>query len=127
MDKSPKAYSFNREYYFSSLQEAMNNSFGFLPEEGEEIFGWEADKVYFKASDFFHLGSDDLINNAYDEVGEMSDIWDFSREEENSLEKELKKALDDWCDKNNKHPEFWGVKNEREIKFVIPKTKNTES
>lgn len=111
-----QCYSLNDEdYKFSSIEELVER---YADEEDKTegiVTFYGGDIVKYKASDFFHNGLmiEILQNDAWDELGEVSEKYldDTTEEQTSELGKEIKSVIDKWADKYSKHPEFYGVNN----------------
>ena len=89
-------------------------------EIGEIATIYQGEAVRKSASDFLYFDSDNLKENAIDNVGEYADSWlSISKEEEFDLQAMLKAAVDAWADKHSQQPTFYGVKNIKEIKVKV--------
>lgn len=115
-----KCYSIDGERYWPTISDAMGDPDLWIEFPGpceKEI--WEADRVNYRASFFFNLDFDDIAQAAFDEVGEASDSWELTRDQERTLEAALSQAFDKWADENDGHPKFFGVQNPRRIRIRI--------
>lgn len=117
-----KCYSTNEEEYsFTSLEEAAEYIWDLdQATVGDVTTVWEGDVVELFASNFSPYMAEYLTQRAYDEHGEFSESWKFSREEEKSLQDVVDEAVDKWATEHNMHPKFYSVKNVTPItiKFI---------
>ena len=60
---------------------------------------------------------DDIVDNAYDEVGEVAEgfLSLISKEEYDLLEERLNEALSEWLDETRNQPTFWKVSNVEKV------------
>ena len=60
---------------------------------------------------------DDIVDNAYDEVGEVAEgfLSLISKEEYDFLEERLNEALSEWLDETRNQPTFWKVSNVEKV------------
>lgn len=112
-----KCYSCNEdEYYHTSIEDAVEDLWnGGQYEIGEVATIWEGDPDLKTASHFTPNMAEYLQERAYDELGEVTDSWEFSEKEDKSLQNAVNKAVDDWATANNMQPKFYSVENVREI------------
>lgn len=116
---SEKCYSINEEEFNYESEEAAvekiwNNG---DHKAGDTATIFAGDTVPRSASDFVPSLADLMVEQAYDQHGEYSDTWEFSRAEEDDLQEVVAKAVDEWADKNNMQPRFWSIENIRQIKI----------
>lgn len=124
-----KCYSSNEEYFYADLetplQQAVENYLdyneGFVGETEIEIF--EADKINNSISKF--LGTcvaDVLVETACDDDdgGEAAEAWGAKiLKNHQEIQKTVRDALENWADRTNNQPDFFGVKNVRPISVKI--------
>lgn len=62
---------------------------------------------------------DNVVENAYDEVGEVVEgfLGSVSKEEYGFLEERLNDAFKTWLDETKNHPTFWKIVNVEKIEF----------
>lgn len=114
-----KCYSCDEENFsHSSIEDAAQDLWEGSDDHkvGDIVTIWEGDPVRHTAGGLVPNMADELTERAYDEIGEHSDTWEFSREEEKSLQEAVEKTVNEWADANNMQPRFWGIINTREIK-----------
>ncbi len=113
-----KVYSNNQEEYcHDSAEEAGEALWNFSESKvGDIIIVWEGETVRHYAESFVPNMADALTEAAYDEVGEWSDGWEFSKEEAQSLQAAVEKTVEEWADANKMQPDFYSVTDVKEIK-----------
>jgi len=72
---------------------------------------WEGDAVKRPASEYLPDIVEAMQDRAYDEVGEHSDGWEFSKEQTTELQEVVAKAVDQWATANNMQPHFYQIIN----------------
>lgn len=95
----------DEEFYDSSWEEAAIS----LWENGDAEIGDEAtvysmEFVKCKASDFLPSMAEDLVERAYDELGESPNDWSFGAEEDKALQGAVGDFVNYWCHANNCEP-----------------------
>ena len=89
--------------------------------EGEIVTIYQGEAVQKSASDFAHFDHCDLSEHAIDQVGDYADSWltGVTQEQQFDLQVLIEHAVDEWADKHNKQPTFYGVKNIKEITVKV--------
>lgn len=107
----------DEEFWSNTEIESAIEDYGYTREEngdddfetGDIITIYRGECQNYRASYFCVDITDDITNCAYDNCGECSEDWLNGREKE--LNEHIKKAIDEWCDKNNEQPKFGTMKN----------------
>jgi len=87
---------------------------------GQTITLWEGEEYKPEAADFLPRSIlEQMCENAYELHGEYSEDWPDCNASESSLDEYLIKATNDWADKHNQQPCFYGVKNLKMFKIRI--------
>lgn len=73
---------------------------------GDVVTVWDGEVVECVASQFIPNMADDMAERANDVVGDSSYLWEFTKELEQSLQDAVRKAVDDWANKNDMQPKF---------------------
>jgi hypothetical protein len=110
------------EYWTDDLSIAVEDAIQDIePEGGFVMVIYEADKVHYKINDFFSADSlvDTMLENAYDEKGEITECWDIPFEKEKILIDRIEKLVEEWANEHDLQPNFYGVKNKREKKINV--------
>jgi hypothetical protein len=110
-------YSTDGERFdFDSLEEAAedvwNNTEACI---GMEVTIYVGEKVSHQASDFLPYIAENMLDNAYDKVGDCSESWELSGVEGREMEEAVRNAVDAWATQYDKHPKFYSVANVRPI------------
>lgn len=109
-------------YNCDSIEEAIQDT-----EIGETITIYQGQGVRKRASDFCHFDSDTLVDHAIDNIGEFAEGWlSTSKEQELDLNAMVSAAVDEWADKHNLQPGFYGIKNKKELLVRVVSEYNYE-
>ena len=114
-------YSTNGEEFNYDFEEAVERAFDeFDVKVGDTITIYSGEKVQKKASDFVTYISEAMSEGAYEELPEWCDTWpDSTKEQDSELEAAMRKLVDEWADKHNLQPTFYGVTNTRELNLIL--------
>ncbi len=116
-------YSDNEEVFnYSTVEEALESAWNSAIDETEfTVFIGETTPK--KASDFCPSSvSESLSEIAYEEMGEFVEGWPRATEDvDRELQAFIEKAVDYWADKHGLQPDFYGVKNVKELSFKLIK------
>lgn len=108
----------NEEYTFEDAADAIDSVMGDDPEELIVIYRGEL--TTRKASSYAPNMEDELSNNAYNDVGEHSDLWPYcDLEAFDELQKMVERAIDDWADAYRVQPEFGWIKNVKQLTYRL--------
>ncbi|GAA5124599.1 hypothetical protein JIN84_12890 [Luteolibacter yonseiensis] len=116
-----KCYSTNEEdFSHNDISEAIES----LKEEnditpGKIIELWEGEGRKMPASYYVGDITDAMQDAACDDCGEYATDWDFSKEQQASLNAAVAKTVDQWATENNMHPHFYRVENVTALKVRI--------
>jgi len=109
------------EYYYSTNEEefSYDNLHGAVIDVlgskgwkvGDIVSVWRGEPSPFRASYFVPTMADQLTERASDEMGEHADGWEFSKQDLETLQDAVEKAVDAWADTRNMHPKFFSVRN----------------
>ena len=116
-------YSSDEETFnYESIDEAIcdvfesENSFSV----GDIITVYSGEPVKRAASYFVRDIHEDMNERAYDEAGEWGEDYpECNKEQRDELQKMVNAAVDEWADKHNLQPKFYGIKNQKEIKAKL--------
>ncbi|MEO0797337.1 MAG: hypothetical protein AAFX93_19470 [Verrucomicrobiota bacterium] len=86
---------------------------------GDVVTVYGGTVIFSKASSYAPDVAEYMMNNANDEHSEIADGWDFSKEEEDSLQSEVCAVIDAWCDKRDMHPKFGHMVDVHELKYLL--------
>ena len=87
---------------------------------GDIITVYSGEAVKKKASDYISSTVEDMEQNAYDDMGEYANEWpDLTKDEADELTAIISAAVDEWADKYELQPKFYGIRNQKEIKVKI--------
>lgn len=114
-----KVFSHNGEEYHTHLDTVFEHYFAdkdYL--KGDEIEIYHAEQKDYKAGDFFDYSFDSMIESASWD-SDLVDMWNVSGEDEKLLINMLKNTVDEWADKTNNHPTFYGVTNVKKVVYVF--------
>lgn len=118
---SIKTYYSNdqEDFSFDSPESAAEELFSMSEElkPGDIVTVWEGDAVKKKASDYVLPMAVSMTERAWDDVHDFADSWEFTKDEAASIQKAVEKAVDDWADANDMHPEFYSILRSRPIKM----------
>lgn len=114
-----KCYSHNEEdYSFSDLDECAESAFNDNTElkVGDIITIYEGEAIKPSASEFLPQIGDLILEQASDEMGEYAESWEFSNEDDQSLQEALSKAVDEWAESTGNQPLFYRVTDVKQIR-----------
>lgn len=117
------AYGTNeQEFGYSEISEALEYLWdGDLEATQFTVYAGEVRRrkaSYYAPSDV----TDSLSENAYEEGGEFAMDWPGkTKEMSQELQAAIEKAIDEWADKHNCHPNFYMVENVKERHFKTVK------
>lgn len=118
-----KCYSTNNEdFNYNCPEDAIDDVIGYSNLQIGSVFSiYEGEAVRWEAGDFADaFPVDSLVDRAYDEVGEYADDWpNCTIEQEKDLVWRIKDMVNEWADENNLQPNFYRIKNVREIKVKL--------
>lgn len=112
-------YSKNDEdYNYDDPRDAIDDLMGIEPKE--LIIIYEGELVAAKASKYAPDIEDHLANNAYDDVGECSDVWPSCDEYKMAeLQSMVEDAIDSWADKHGLQPKFGEIRNIKQLTYKL--------
>lgn len=120
---SEKYYSVDEENFsHSDMADAVQEVFDYVgAKPGDERTIYEGTAKKLTAGSFVPCIEDDLINSAFDEVGEFADGWleGLTPDQRGDLADRVKAAVNSWADDHGLQPTFFTVENVREIKVRL--------
>jgi hypothetical protein len=86
------------------------------PKAGDVVTVWEGDASPKKASYYVPDVLELMQESAYEDGGDWADTWDFTKEQKESMQEAIERAVDAWADANDMHPKFYSILRSRPIK-----------
>lgn len=112
-------YSADQEdYSYDNVHDAAEEFWNSaLPDVGSICTLWVGEKEEYTASQFLPDIADALLEKAYDDAGEYADRWHFTADQQKELQILVADTVDLWARANGKQPNFYRVRNSREIQI----------
>jgi hypothetical protein len=90
---------------------------------GDEIELERGEKKVITAADLIHHWDvlEHMQEQLADEVGEVSDQWDLTKEQREAFDKDLKAFVDGWMTEHKLQPTCWAVKRAKLFKVRLTK------
>lgn len=113
-------YSTNEESFnYDDIHDAAEDALYDL-KVGDTATIWVGEKEDNKASDFVRDITEDMGERAYDDIGEVSDMWPDSTVLQNEeLQQAVDKLVDEWANKYNLHPTFFKITNVKKLTLEL--------
>lgn len=100
----------NEEFRYESVDDALESLIDEIDlKAGSVIEIWEGEAEKPMASRYTPDITDCLQDAASDDCGDAADLWEFSKEDTQSLREAVMKTVDEWATSNGMQPDFYRI------------------
>ena len=120
VDKTRYCWSYDGEYYngsFNTEQEAIEDAKECVEDTCEEVYIGTCKTPVLSWNSNEEKIIESMYDNLYEECGEVSEIFEITREQELELANRIDKCVEKWIKDMKIKPNCWGVVNEHLVKL----------